>query len=84
MCCVVQYLFPHKRNWLDCIRSRKLPNADVELRHLGSIPGHLANIAYRVNRRIQWDGERETIANDSEAAALLGRIYRDPYTLPKV
>jgi hypothetical protein len=74
----------HKRNWLECIRSRQRPNSDVELGHLGSIPGHLANISYRVGRRIQWDGEKETIPNDAEATALLGRTYREPYVLPKV
>lgn len=75
---------PHKRNWLECIRSRQRPNADVELGHFGSMPGHLANIAYRVNRRIQWDTGRETIPNDAEATALLGRTYREPYVLPKI
>jgi len=75
---------PHKRNWLECIRSRQRPNSDVELGHLGSIPGHLGNIAYRVGRRILWDGQNETIPNDSEAAALLGRTYRAPYLLPEI
>lgn len=75
---------PHKRNWLECIRSRKRPNADVELGHLASIPGHLGNISYRVGRRIVWDGQNETIPNDPEAAALLGRTYRPPYLLPEV
>jgi hypothetical protein len=74
----------HKRNWLDCIRSRQRPNADVELGHLGSVPAHLGNVAYRVGRRIRWDGVRETIPGDAQAAALLGRIYRKPYVLPKV
>jgi len=71
-------------NWLDCIRSRQRPNADVELGHLGSVPAHLSNIAYRVGRRIRWDGVKETIPGDSEAVALLGRAYRKPYVLPKV
>jgi predicted dehydrogenase len=75
---------PHKRNFLDCIRSRKRPNSDVELGHLGSLPGHLGNIAYRVGRKITWDGEREAIPNDPQAEALLGRTYREPYLLPKV
>jgi predicted dehydrogenase len=74
----------HERNWLDCIRSRQRPNADVELGHLGSVPAHLSNIAYRVGRRIRWDGGKETIPGDSEAVALLGRAYRKPYVLPKV
>jgi hypothetical protein len=74
----------HKRNFLECIRSRKRPNSDVELGHWGSLPGHLANIAYRVGRKIVWDGEKETIPNDPQAEALLGRTYREPYVLPKV
>ncbi|MBM3878476.1 MAG: Gfo/Idh/MocA family oxidoreductase [Verrucomicrobia bacterium] len=74
----------HKRNFLDCVRSRQRPNSDVELGHLGSIPGHLGNIAYRVGRRIAWDGTLETIPNDAEAQALLGRTYRAPWTLPRV
>jgi predicted dehydrogenase len=75
---------PHKRNWLDCIRSRARPNADVEIGHLSSIPGHLANIAWRVGARITWDAQRETIPNNPQAEALLGRTYREPYVLPKV
>jgi predicted dehydrogenase len=76
--------YPHKRNFLDCVRSRNRPNADVELGHLGSVPGHLGNIAYRVGSRIHWDGERETIPGNPQAAALLGRTYREPWVLPKV
>jgi predicted dehydrogenase len=76
--------FPHKRNFLDCVRTRRRPNSDVELGHLGSIPGHLGNIAYRVGARVIWDGERETIPGNARAQALLGRTYRAPYVLPKV
>jgi hypothetical protein len=75
---------PHKRNWLDCIRSRQRPNSDVELGHLGSVPGHLGNIAYRVGSRIAWDGEHESIPGNPQAEALLGRTYREPWVLPKV
>jgi predicted dehydrogenase len=76
--------FQHKRNFLDCVRSRQRPNAEVELGHLSSIPGHLGNIAYRVGRRIAWDGQKETIPNDPQAQALLGRTYREPWVLPAV
>jgi predicted dehydrogenase len=75
---------PHKRNWIECIRSRQRPNSDVELGHWGSLPGHLANISYRVGERIVWDAEKETIPNNPRAEALLGRTYREPYVLPKV
>ena len=75
---------PHKRNFLECVRSRSRPNADVELGHLSSIAGHLGNISHRVGRRVGWDGEKETIPGDPQAQALLGRKHREPYVLPKV
>ncbi len=71
----------HKRNFLEAMRTRKPPSADAQVGHLGSIPGHLANISYRVGRRIRWDGREETIPGDPEAAALLGREYRAPWHL---
>jgi len=73
----------HKRNWLECIRSRQRPSCDIELGHLSSIAGHLINISYRVGRQIKWDAAKETILGDAEAEALLGRTYREPYVLPK-
>jgi len=74
-------VFGHKRDFLEAMRTRKPPSADVEAGHLGSIPGHLANISYRVGRRIRWDGHQETIPGDPEAAGLLGREYRAPWHL---
>jgi predicted dehydrogenase len=72
----------HKRNFFECMRSRKQPATHVEAGHLGSIPGHLANISYRVGRRLQWDGRSETVVNDPEANRLLGReTYREPWHL---
>jgi len=72
---------PHKKNWLDCVRSRKKPNSDAEDGHRSSIFGHLANISYRVGRKIRWDSRTETIQGDPEASALLTREYRAPWTL---
>ncbi|MBN1422747.1 MAG: Gfo/Idh/MocA family oxidoreductase [Planctomycetes bacterium] len=72
---------PHKRNFLDCVRSRKRPNADALVGHLGAVVSHLANISYRVGRKIVWDPKREEIAGDPEASALLGRTYREPWRL---
>lgn len=74
-------LVEHERNFLECCRSRKRPNADAETGHLGAVVGHLANISYRVGRRIRWDSKNETIPDDPEASALLGREYRAPWHL---
>jgi predicted dehydrogenase len=45
----------HMRNWLDCIRSRKDPNATVEQGHFGAMACHMANIAYLEKRLVSWD-----------------------------
>jgi len=71
----------HQANFFECMRSRKRPNVDAETGHIASIPGYLANIAYRVGRGIQWDGHNETIPGDTEAARLLTKEYRSPWHL---
>jgi len=74
--------FDHVRNFVECIKSRETPAADVEIGHTSLIPSHLANIAYRTHRRIRWDAASETCVGDAEAQALVGRKYRAPWTLP--
>jgi Oxidoreductase family, C-terminal alpha/beta domain len=43
---------------------------------------HLGNIAFRMNRRVQWDVENERIVNDAEAQKLVTKPYRAPWKLP--
>lgn len=54
----VQY---HVDNFIDCIRTRKLPNADVMIGHRSAQASHLGNIAYVEKRRIKFDTVREEI-----------------------
>lgn len=72
----------HHANWLECIRSRKLPICDVEIGHRSATVCHLGNIAIRTGRKIVWDPMRETIAGDAEAAAMVARPYRAPWKRP--
>jgi len=71
----------HHRNFLDCVRSRKLPICDVEIGHRSATACHLGNIALRLGRKIQWDPQKEQIVGDDEAARMLSRPYRAPWTL---
>jgi hypothetical protein len=71
----------HIRNFLDCVKSRKLPNADVEEGHRSAVMCHLGNIASRLNRTVQWDPASEKIIGDAEAAKLAMRPYRAPWKL---
>lgn len=75
---------PHIQNWLDCIKSRELPNADVEIGHRSISVCHLANLAREVGRRLQWDPEREIFPGDGEANCYLDRPKRAGYQLPEI
>ncbi|PYT29093.1 MAG: hypothetical protein DMG57_12825 [Acidobacteria bacterium] len=69
----------HVRNFLDCIKSRQRPIADVEQGHQVSTACHLANISLRTGRKIRWNPETEEIIGDREASKWLERPYRKPW-----
>ena len=71
----------HVKNFIECVRSRKKPAADVEIGHRTTIVAHLGNIAYRTGRKIRWDAAKEQIVDDAEASKLLGRRARKPWDL---
>jgi predicted dehydrogenase len=71
----------HHQNFLDCVKSRKRPIADVEVGHRSATVCHLGNIALRLGRRFQWDPSAERIVGDDQANAMLARPYRAPWTL---
>jgi predicted dehydrogenase len=71
----------HIKNWVDCIRSREKPVADIELAHRSTTVCHLGNIARWTGRELRWDPTTERFLNDDEANALLSRPMRAPWTL---
>ena len=46
-------------NWIDCIRSRKTPNAPVDIGYRSAVAGHMANLAYRTGQRVTLEKARE-------------------------
>jgi hypothetical protein len=64
--------------------TRKAPRSDVEIGHNSMIACHLGNMAFRLNRRVQWDVEGERVVGDAEAQKLVSPTYRAPWVLPKV
>jgi len=72
----------HIRNWVDCIKTRRLPNADVEIGHRSVTVCHLANIAREIGRKIRWDPEKEIFPGDDEANRYLDRPKRKGFELP--
>lgn len=74
----------HEKNFLDCLKSRKAPNAEVEIGRLSTTLCHLGNISQQLGRTVNFDPENENFGSDSEANARLSKNYRDKYPLPKV
>lgn len=70
----------HKRNFLDCIRSRKDPICTAEIGHRSSTVCHLGNIAMLLERPLKWDPKAERFIND-EANRLTWRPARAPWRL---
>lgn len=71
----------HVNNFIDCIKTREKPAADISIGHRSATVCHLGNIALRTGKKIQWDPEQETIVGDAEAAKWLSKEYRKPYEL---
>jgi predicted dehydrogenase len=75
----------HMEEWVACMRSRKMPSADVEAGHRSVSLCHLANITRQVNRRLKWNPDSERFLNDDdEANALLERPRRKGFELPSI
>jgi predicted dehydrogenase len=79
-----QSLGQHFDDFIECIKSRNRPNADIEDGHLSTVLCHLGNISYRVGaRKLRFDAEAEAFKNDADANALLRRTYRKPWVVPE-
>jgi predicted dehydrogenase len=73
----------HARDFIDCIRSRKAPRADIAVGHASTVHVHLANIVARTGRHVRFDPQSESIAGDAEASRLLRREYRQHWAALK-
>ena len=65
------------------MRTRKKPNADVEIAHRSTTVCYLVNICRELGRKLTWDPKRERFVGDDEADKLLSRPRRKGYELPK-
>lgn len=72
----------HMQEWLDCMRTRKKPSADVEIGHRSVTICHLANITRRLGRALRWNPETERFIDDEEANSMVSRPRRKGYELP--
>jgi predicted dehydrogenase len=75
----------HFQNWIAAVRSRKPEdlNAEITEGHYSAALCHLANVAYRTGRTLEFDPEAEQFVDDEEANQLLTRPPREPYAVPE-
>ncbi len=73
----------HARNFLDCVRSRKPCNCDIETGHRSTTTTLIANIALKAKSYLEWDARAERFTNNAAANRFLSYEYRPPYNLPE-
>jgi len=49
----------HIRNFLDCVKSRKAPNADIRVAVEAARAAHLGNLALKQARTVRWNAQQE-------------------------
>lgn len=72
----------HMLNFLDAIKNKSRPVADIEEGHISTASCILANLSMKTGRPLIYDPKTRTIPGDAEATALLQRAYRQPWMHP--
>ncbi|MDR3234345.1 MAG: Gfo/Idh/MocA family oxidoreductase, partial [Planctomycetaceae bacterium] len=75
----------HLLNWVECIKSGKLANADIEIGQRGHTLCELVNIVRataEVGKVIGWDSVKERFTNNDKGNEMLSRPRRKGYELP--
>jgi predicted dehydrogenase len=72
----------HRREFLDCVKSRKRCSCDIEYGYKLTILPLMGNIALRTGLKLNWDNQNERFIDAPAANRLLTREYRSPWTLP--
>lgn len=71
----------HVRDFLNCVKSRRLTVANAEVMHRSMSSVHAANICMWLKRDVKYDPVKEEFVNDAEANRLRSRAMREPYIL---
>ncbi|MFB9845239.1 Gfo/Idh/MocA family protein [Mucilaginibacter ginsenosidivorans] len=71
----------HYKDFLQAIRKRTKPVADVEIGHRTATVCNLGNIAYELNRPLKWDPAKEVFLDDDEANKLTGREMKKEWNV---
>lgn len=72
----------HMVDFLNAIKTRGKPVADIEQGHISTTSCILANLSAQLGRSLAWDAANQRVIDDEEANALLARPYRAPWVHP--
>lgn len=73
----------HRREWLDCIRTREETSCNVNYAYRLNTANTLANLATKLGRTVRLDPETQQIIGDDEAVRRSTPQYRDPWKFPE-
>lgn len=71
----------HYKDFLQAIRNRTKPIADIEIGHRTATVCNLGNIAYDLKRPLNWDPISETFIHDDEANKRTGREMKNEWNI---
>jgi predicted dehydrogenase len=71
----------HRRNFLDCVKTRNKPICPIESAVRSDTICHIDDIAIRLGRKLRWNPEKEEFINDERANSMLTRPMRSPWHL---
>jgi len=76
-----QHPMNHARDFLDCVKSRRLTAANPEAMHRSMTTVHAANICMWLRRNLKYDPVKEEFIGDPEANRLRSRAMREPWSV---
>jgi predicted dehydrogenase len=71
----------HQQNFVNAVKSRKQPESSLAYARDMTMPMHLAMIAWRTGRKLEWNPTKEKFKGDKEATGMLSREYRKKWDL---
>lgn len=75
----------HQQNFIECIRTRKTPNSNLEQANKSANLVHLANLSYRVGKKqLYYDNVAERVTNSEEANEISKGFHRKGYEIPEI
>jgi len=75
----------HQQDFINCIRTRKIPNSDIRQGHKSATLVHLANLSYRIGKKqVYYDHINERVTNSEEANVISEGSYRKGYEIPEI